>query len=260
MSRAGWSGFVLLAVAAVGCGGARSSGAGGAGGRGDGDTTSGAGGAGGRGDGDMTGGAGGAGGRDGDMTGRAGTSGVSYDAGPGDSPYNGDYVWGDVAIHVGPTSVLPGYLLLQVSDPAVPGTGIAAGTYPSATHFSPNDGAYVMAHFGCSGGSLYQIDIYSCANETVVGGTALFGCIGVTFIERGVTGNFIGNDGVRCDVRGGIATMDLPPPNPVAPTDGGPPAPAASGTFLLDCARGDGTELLLESKFELPVAWRLLAC
>jgi hypothetical protein len=56
------------------------------------------------------------------MTGLAGTSGVSDDGGPGGSPYNGDYVLGAAAIHVGPTTVAPASLQLQVSDPAAPGT------------------------------------------------------------------------------------------------------------------------------------------
>jgi hypothetical protein len=230
MSRTAWFGLVVLAVAAAGCGGA------------------------------LSGGAGGAGGSGGAMTGAAGTSGVSDAAGPGGSPFNGDYVWGDVAIHVGPIAAVPFQFLLQESDPAAPGTLISTVSLPPATRFSPSDGAYVIAHFGCGLGTLYQVDIYSCANGGVTGGTTMYGCIGVSFSPSGITGNFLGNDGVRCDVRGGTATVNLSPPTFVAPTDGWPPAPAASGTFLLDCASSDGTQRLLESKFEVLLDWQLLLC
>lgn len=240
MSYAWGSGVALLAVAAVGCGGALTGGAGGAGGNG--------------GDGVMTGGAG--------TSGAAGIAGGSYDAGPTGSPYDGDYVWGNVSIHVGPTTTAPGNLVLQVSDPAAPGTVISSATFPAATKSSLNDGAYLKGHIGCGAGTVYQLDIYSCANEMFSSGTRTPGCLGITFIQPAITGNFLSADGVRCDIQGGSATFNLPSPTStlVAPTDAGPPRPAGSGTFLLDCAQADGAHRLLEATFALPIDWQFLLC
>ena len=231
--------LMVCGMAAAGCGGSLSGGTGGASGGG----ATGAGASGG------TTGAGASGG----TTGAGGTS-------SGGSPYEGVYHWGDVTVEVATNSYGPGNLVVDVVNPVI-ASDYRTLTFPSTTGWSPIDGAYISAHYGgCGSTAVYQVDLYSCAGD-VTGGTTTPGCIGVIFSERGVTGNFVDTDGASCSFgNAGSASFHIPPPDLPQPAQAGPTPNVASGSFMLECTRGDGTRQDLRGRFVIPVQSSILAC
>jgi hypothetical protein len=228
---------LLLGAAAVGCGGSLAGGTGGSGATGTGGiagtTGSGAGG-------------------DGGTTGAGGTS-------SGGSPYEGVYTWGDVTVEIATNSYAPGNLVVDLVNPVI-ASDYRELTFPSTTRLSPNDGAYLIARYGCTGPEIYQVDLYSCGNQ-VMGGAATPGCLGVIFSPRGVTGNFVDTDGTSCSFgNAGSASFHIPPPNLPQPAQAGPTPNIASGSFMLECTRPDGTHQDLRARFVIPVESQILAC
>src|SRR5262249_59888941 len=128
-------------------------------------------------------------------------------------------------------------------------------TYASATKLSPNDGAYAQVRYGgCGSTAPYQVDLYSCAADGVGAGTATPGCIGVVFNALGIMGGFLDTDGRSCTMSTGSASFHVPAPDFTSSPPAGSPPPAASGSFLLNCVRDDGTQLELQGRFVIPVA------
>ena len=222
-------GVAVLAAAAGGCGGALSGGTGGTGGV-------------------MTGGTGGV------MTGGAGTSG----GGTGGSPYLGTYTWGDVTVIVQPTGVAATVFSIDERDPAAPDISITFNVFSAATKLYPSDGAYGTARYGCTGPAVYEFDVHSCADAP---GSASVGpgCINAYFRAAGVSGVYMQADGAQCTVQGGNALLQVPPPQSVIPPPGAS-SDAATGDFLLDCLRSDGTHRQLIGKFKIPIDSQFLIC
>jgi hypothetical protein len=75
----------------------------------------------------------------------------------------------------------------------------------------------------------------------------------------GIAGYHTDANGVSCEIIGGSATINLPPPGTPSSLDGGLPDPAG-GTFKLECDRTDGTRLVLTGPFVVPVDSLILIC
>src|SRR5262245_21982036 len=197
----------------------------------------------------------------GNPSGGGGTGGLTGQGEAGVSPEIADYTWGDVTVHVAPTSELPGGLfVMEVTHPADPPGTSTTRSFGTASRLNPsNNGAYIGAGYTCRSPGLYEIVLYSCANhhrsETVA---AASGCLAVAISQAGVMGEYLDLDGVHCQITSGTATINLPPPV-WAPEASALPTSAANGWFGLQCTRTDGVELILGSKFVLPVQnWTLL--
>ena len=201
----------------------------------------------------LTGGMGGPGGG----AGTTGTGGAG--GGTAGSPYIGTYTFGEATVQITPTSGPAGTLIMSVIDEAS-GHG-RSFAYPSTTTWGETNGAFVEVTYGCGGPVLDHVELYSCAQNGVVQGTATPGCIGVVFDERGVSGNFVDTDGTSCAIGTGTASFQIPPPN-LDPSPEGPPTPPgpSSGSFSLDCARSDGRHLSVQGMFVVPSGFRFLAC
>src|SRR4029079_15042884 len=124
----------------------------------------------------------------------------------------------------------PGFSL-RVLDPEDPFA--AAGTMlPTASGPNAHDGAYGNARYRCVSPGLFEVDVYSCTPEDTA--SMVPGCVAIEFRETGVAGLYTDANGAACEIIGGGATIDLPPPG-ARSVDGGLPDPAL-GSFHLACA------------------------
>jgi hypothetical protein len=190
------------------------------------------------------------------LTGGAGSGGTTGGGGgAAGSPDPTDYRWGDVSVHVGPTSADVLGFSLQVLDAAHP-DALTVSTVPAASGPNAHDGAYAAALYRCVSPGLYEVDTFNCwpGDHAVTAP----GCVAIQFTEAAVTGSYTDANGDGCGITGGSATIDLPPPG-ARSIDGGPPDPVV-GTFKLDCAHADGTHLLLTGRFVVPVDLPILIC
>jgi hypothetical protein len=198
---------------------------------------------------------GGTGGSGGVMTGGAGTTGSGGSAG---SPYLGTYTWGDVTVTVQPTGAVASVFTVDVRDPAAPDVSLSFDVFSAATKLYPSDGAYGTARYGCTSTAVYEFDVRNCADDPAAASIGP-GCMLAYFRQAGVSGVYIQADGAQCTIQGGKAGLQLPPPQslispPGASTD------AATGDFLLDCLRIDGTHRQLIGKFKIPMDSQFLLC
>ena len=146
-------------------------------------------------------------------------------------------------------------LFFRMTDQTGASTLSAALQFPSmmALRF-PSDGAFVAAHYDCTGPNLYRLSLYSCQGQYPTDNQATAtGCLTVVFGPQGTSGNFVTSAGVSCaiDRTTATASIDLPPPRGM---------PVASGKFTLECAGGDKTRLKFEGVFALPVMFTFMTC
>lgn len=168
-----------------------------------------------------------------------------------------DYLWGNVRVSVVDTAAIVVDLRLQVTDQASPAALSTSLEYPPATTVVyPTNGALVIAHYGCYAPGLYWVGLNSCGD----GMEAVPGCLTLQLSAAGVTGSFVHPTGVRCDVRSASAAVEMPLPPWSLPGDAGASGSAATGTFTLDCMDSDGTHLVLDGRFALPVQTYALLC
>jgi hypothetical protein len=230
MRRALSSGPALLLLGALGCGGSLG-----------GDAT-------GRADTGIAGGAG----ADGGSVGVGGSDGgASVDG----AAYIGDYTWGDVMVHVGPTSIVPGTFVLEVTDLTTNPNVVVTSTYQSAAGSNSLDGAFGRAVYGCASDAVTEILLYTCAHQGSV--VAEPGCLSVYFDSSGPMGDYVSLSGVGCVIKSGTADIQLP--LPVPPVNGARPD-AATGSFMLECDGSDGARMQLNARFEIFVQSGFLLC
>lgn len=214
----------------------------------------------------------------GDSTGRAGTGnansaggtsggggvadggsiGVSGDGGGTSidgAAYIGDYTWGDVMVHVAPTSIAPGTFALEVTDLTTTPNVAVTSTYQSASGSNPLEGAFARAVYGCGSGAVTEVLLYTCAHKGSV--VAEPGCLSVYFDSSGLTGDYVSLSGAGCVIKSGTADIHLPVPLP--PVDGALPD-AATGSFMLECDGNDGARLQLNARFAIFVQSGFLLC
>ncbi len=231
-------GLALLVLGALGCGGSLG-----------GDSTGGAG----TGNANSAGGtSGGGAGADGGGVGVGGNGGgTSIDG----AAYIGDYTWGDVMVHVAPTSIAPGTFVLKVTDLTTDPNVVVTSTYQSASGSNSLDGAFGRAVYGCGSPAVTEVLLYTCARRGSV--VAEPGCLSVYFDSSGLTGDYVSLSGAGCVINSGTASIHLPVPVPAV--DGAVPD-AATGSFTLECDGSDGVRMQLNARFEIFVQSGFLLC
>lgn len=169
--------------------------------------------------------------------------------------YVGDYAWGDVMVHVAPTSVAPGAFVLEVTDLTTNPNVVETSTFQSASRSNSLEGAFGRAVYGCESGAVTEVLLYTCAHQGSV--VAEPGCLSVYFDSSGPMGDYVSPSGVACVIKSGTADIHLPVPLP--PVDG-VPADAATGSFMLECDGSGGARLQLKARFDIFVQSGFLRC
>jgi hypothetical protein len=169
--------------------------------------------------------------------------------------YIGNYTWGDVMVHVAPTSIAPGTFVLEVTDLTTNPNVVVTSTYQSASGSNPLEGAFGRAVYGCASGAVTEVLLYTCAHQGSV--VADPGCLSVYFDSSTLTGDYVSLSGASCVIKSGTANIQLPVPLP--PVDGTPPD-AATGSFMLECDGNNGARMQLNARFDIFVRSGFLLC